>query len=70
MIRLYSEDEKCSRKELVKQQEGLHRNLLAGLRTPESNNPLYRITDRGLVLGEMQIEELATNPEGMSLLNR
>ncbi|KZR98649.1 Uncharacterized protein APZ42_005834 [Daphnia magna] len=64
MVSLYSEDEKISRKELVKQQEELHRNLLAaGLRTPESNNPFYRITDRGLVLGEMQIGELATNNE-------
>ncbi|KZS11464.1 Uncharacterized protein APZ42_024255 [Daphnia magna] len=42
MVSLYSEDEKISRKELVKQQEELHRNLLAGLRTPESNNPRIR----------------------------
>ncbi|KAI9557840.1 hypothetical protein GHT06_014589 [Daphnia sinensis] len=69
MVSLNSEDEKFSRKELLKQHEVLHRNLLAaGIRTPESNNPFYRITDRGLVLGEMQNDDLSTNTEASESL--
>lgn len=59
MISLYSKEEQSNRRKFEKEHQELHRNLLAaGLRTPEYNNPFYRITDRGLVLGEMQIEEL------------
>jgi len=59
MIGLFSKEEQFNRRKFEKEHHELHRNLLAaGLRTPEYNNPFYRITDRGLVLGEMQIEEL------------
>jgi hypothetical protein len=59
MISLYSKEEQSNRRKFEKEHQELHRNLLAAkLRTPEYNNPFYRITDCGLVLGEMQIEEL------------
>ncbi|EFX86633.1 hypothetical protein DAPPUDRAFT_97780 [Daphnia pulex] len=52
-------EEQSNRRKFEKEHQELHRNLLAaGLRTPEYNNSFYRITDCGLVLGEMQIEEL------------
>ena len=63
IVNLYSEKEQIIRKKFEKQRKELHRNLLAdGLRTP--NNPFYRITERGLVLGEMQIEELPSFTQG------
>jgi hypothetical protein len=51
-----------SRKKFEGEREELQRNLLDGLRTP--NNPFYRITERGLVLGKMQIEELPSFAQG------
>lgn len=65
MVSLYSEEEQFTRRKFEKERQELHQNLLAdGLRTPEYNNPFYRITDRGLVLGEMQIEELPSIAQG------
>jgi hypothetical protein len=62
IVDCYSEEEKNNRKELIRQHQELTRNLLSGIRQPNTPNPFYQITNRSVFMGDMRVENIPQLP--------